>query len=589
MATKRIKDLTNTAASVASDAYLAIDGTSNGTEKITRDNFRQDTADAFVAAPGTYNLAPLSGGAVEVAKGGTGSTTAAGARTNLSVNSIDEDAQANGTKVTAPSMYFNGSSSVVTVADDDKLTFSSLTEFGKTTAGTWSPEDNTPALTDGTGTLNDHYKIDADGTVAQGGSTLSIIDGASVTAGQVVYYDGSVWRVKDCDDLPFTVSAFIKMTDATLFSIVGKYTGTSSEREWLFWVNGSDKLNFFVQDNASGNSEGQESTAALTSYEGQWIHVAASYGGSGSSSASSYSAASDEITIFVNGEAVAMTDVSGGTYTGMANGGGAMWVGRASSSYAKGSIRDVKIFNRELTSTEIAQLARGNDLGFADEWAGTNGGQYTSDFSSTTDSFTTSATAVAQISGTIDGRSNLLRIAGDGTTANHAAIRNVSATVGKRYRIVIDYNIQASNTVVDGIKVRWNNGSVYSSLGTSAGAWGRLEFEEVATDTDLEIYLFEGASQTNAAPGTDYVYISSVTVTEIGTLADFRAEDYNESASKLLDRSSNNFVGVGTSVTLTGNQRHISADTIDLKNLPTSSAGLSAGEVWSNSGVLTVV
>ena len=88
MATKRIKDLANTAASVASDAYLAIDGTSNGTEKITRDNFRQDTADAFVAAPGTYNLAPLIGGAVEMAKGGTGATTVGTAKTNLQIPDI---------------------------------------------------------------------------------------------------------------------------------------------------------------------------------------------------------------------------------------------------------------------------------------------------------------------------------------------------------------------------------------------------------------------------------------------------------------------------------------------------------------------
>ena len=553
----RVKDLPNAATSPAADDFILLSGTANGARKISRSDFIAAIASQIVAAPSTYKIATLDGAdkltssqdpsqsvsylgghdvvanspALADGSGTAGDTyyvtnpgtrnygsgnitaqegdalvysgsvwqlvegianildgisTASTARTTLEVNSIDEDAQANGTKVTAPALYLNGTSSYVTVADDDKLSF-----------------------TDGT------------------------------------------------DDLPFSISAFIKMTDATLFSIVGKYTGTSSEREWLFWVNGSDKLNFFVQDNASGNSEGQQSTAALTSYEGQWIHVAATYGGSGPNSASAFTAASDEITIFVNGAAVAMTDVSGGTYTGMANGGGAMWVGRASSSYAKGSIRDVKIFNRELTSTEIAQLARGNDLGFADEWAGTNGGQYTSDFSSTTDSFTTSATAVAQISGTIDGRSNLLRIAGDGTTANHAAIRNVSATVGKRYRIVIDYNIQASNTVVDGIKVRWNNGSVYSSLGTSAGAWGRLEFEEVATDTDLEIYLFEGASQTNAAPGTDYVYISSVTVTEIGTLADFRAEQYDTSTNKLYDLSDNAFVGTGTSVTLTGREQPV--------------------------------
>jgi len=156
-------------------------------------------------------------------------------------------AETNALKTTAPSMYFNGSSSVVTVADDDKLTFSSLTEFGTTTETTlWSPEDNTPALTDGTGTLNQHYKIDADGTVVQGGSTLSIINGASVTAGQVVYYDGSVWRVKDCDDLPFSVSSWVKRPSGGTF-YVSKYF-TTSQYEWRFQVNSSGTIQYLPLD-----------------------------------------------------------------------------------------------------------------------------------------------------------------------------------------------------------------------------------------------------------------------------------------------------------------------------------------------------
>ena len=85
MANTRIKDLSNTATNVASDAFIAIDGSANGTEKISRDNLRQDTADALAAAPSTYNLAPLTSGSVDVDKGGTGSTTVAGAKTNLEI------------------------------------------------------------------------------------------------------------------------------------------------------------------------------------------------------------------------------------------------------------------------------------------------------------------------------------------------------------------------------------------------------------------------------------------------------------------------------------------------------------------------
>ncbi|MGA1712222.1 MAG: LamG domain-containing protein, partial [bacterium] len=283
MATKRIKDLTNTAASVASDAYLAIDGTSNGTEKITRDNFRQDTADAFVAAPGTYNLAPLSGGAVEVAKGGTGSTTAAGARTNLEVNSIDEDAQANALKSTAPALYFDGSASVITVADDDKFSF-----------------------TDGV------------------------------------------------DDLPFTVSAWVKMEDASSFGIVTKYVN-SGQYEWAFWVDGSDKLVFRLTENTDiGDYSQIKSDATVTAYEGQWIHVAASYAGAGPTAASGndFSAAASGMALYINGSAIAATG-SNVDYPGMTAGSDPVIIGKILGSFSEGSIRDVKIFNRELTATEV--------------------------------------------------------------------------------------------------------------------------------------------------------------------------------------------------------------------------------------------
>lgn len=88
MANTRIKDLSNTATNVASDAFIAIDGSANGTEKISRDNLRQDTADALAASPSTYNLAPLTSGSVDVDKGGTGSTTVAGAKLNLEVPDV---------------------------------------------------------------------------------------------------------------------------------------------------------------------------------------------------------------------------------------------------------------------------------------------------------------------------------------------------------------------------------------------------------------------------------------------------------------------------------------------------------------------
>jgi hypothetical protein len=359
-----------------------------------------------------------------------GISTASTARTTLKVNSKDEDAQAYALKTAAPALRFNGTSSVVTVADDDKFSF-----------------------TDGV------------------------------------------------DDLPFSISGWIKADDLTNFPVVSKYTSS----EWRLAVNASDKLELLLRDSGVETSS-IASDSALTGYEGEWVHVACTYGGAGPSAASGAAFTANmsggNAVLYVNGVAVAATAVDNASYTGMPNSSTPVYIGRQGTTYAKGEFRQITLHNRELTATEIAELARGNDLGFADEWGG--------------------ATAT---SGTL--------------------------TVGKRYRLK-----------------DWITGDDFTNVGAASNADG-VEF--VATGT------------------TPTTWSNSSVVENIGTLADFRAEDYNESASKLLDRSSNNFVGVGTSVTLTGNQRHISADTIDLKNLPTSSAGLSAGEVWSNSGVLTVV
>jgi hypothetical protein len=494
MATKRIKDLTNTAASVASDAYLAIDGTSNGTEKITRDNFRQDTANAFVAAPGTYNLAPLSGGAVEVAKGGTGSTTAAGARTNLSVNSIDEDAQANALKTTAPALYFNGTSSVVTVADDDKLSF-----------------------TDGV------------------------------------------------DDLPFTISAFVKASDwSTNAHIVSKYGSSSPAREFLFGADVSGYLRLIVIDSA-GTDSYILSNASMTSYNGEYVHVAVSYPGAGPNSSDSFSAATTGAKMFVNGSEISATAVPDPSYTGMSNSSQAVYLGRASSAFFKGSIRGVKIFNRELTSTEIAELARGNDLGFSDEWGGANGAVYTSDFSAGADGWGgVNGTAAGNIDA-IGGQDDNLRLTLNTSSSQHYLYKGSLFTTGKRYRLKADFYIPSTNSNMDGIQAQVGTSSatvIQGFVAPTLDTWNKITGEFIATAGSnpdrLSFYGLASASTTFAdAGGDDVLYIRNVTITEIGALADFRSERYDTSTSKLYDISDNAFVGTGTSVSLTGREQPV--------------------------------
>jgi hypothetical protein len=619
MATTRIKDVSKTTTDLASDEYIIADGATNGTQKMARDDAYADWAEAYVAAPTTYKLAPLNSGtnkidgtylptSADTAKGewnantntptladgagtagdyydvttagtvdlgsgsiaytvgdvvkynGTtwykidsvanvldGSATAADGRTTLEVDSSDEVAEATGTKLVGPSLSFDGND-FLEIADDDKLTFSTLTEFGKTTAGTWAAATNTPALTDGTGTVDDHYKIDADGTVAQGGSTLSIINGVAATAGQVVYYDGAVWRIKNADDLPFSVSGWIKMEDATGFPVVAKY-GNGVSGEWRFYNNGED-LSLFL-NSSSGNSVGVVSTLPLTSYEGQYIHVAATYAGAGPD----FSAAGDGINLYVNGAAVATDSPTySGTYTGMVNGANPLRVGRESGNYANGHIKDVKIFNRELSASEVVDSMNG-DLGFADEWGGANGGVYSSDFSAGVDGASAVRGTVAGNIDTIGGQDDNLRFTCTDTTSN---THYISAAIGqlitgKRYRISLDFYIPSGQSNIDGIQIRAGSTALNSDSSPTLDAWGTISGEGIANAGSVRIDALDGGSGSfQDAGGDDVLYVRNVTVTETGTLADLRAARFDEDTDKLYDLSSNNFIGTNNGSTLVG-------------------------------------
>lgn len=465
---------------------------------------------------------PASGEGLTPANNLSDLSNVATARTNLSVNSIDEDAQAAGTKLVGPALYFDGVNDYLEVADDSKLSF-----------------------TDGT------------------------------------------------DDLPFSIGVWAKIEQAENNRFVAKYgNGGASTQEWLLFSNGSGYLAFQVAS-SGGDAAYITSAADLSSYVGQWAHFAVSYNGAGTNSSNAFSAAMNGAKLFINGEEVASTPSNNASYAGMVDTSQGVWIGRATSVYHKGHIKDVKLYNRSLTATEVAELARGNDLGFSEEWGGAHGGVYSSNFSGGTNGFSGGNAAA---SGNNDGigpigdlRDDNLQLLVNNTSNTIHYVKNTNLSFGKTYKITLDYYIPSSNSNLDGIELRI--GGDIDCEGSVLDAWTQLSGTGIAgADQTFYIYGSEGGSISFQDLGADDVlYVRNVQVTQLGALADFRSEDYNESASKLLDRSSNNFVGVGTSVTLTGNQRHISADTIDLKNLPTSSAGLSAGEVWSNGGVLTVV
>jgi hypothetical protein len=142
-----------------------------------------------------------------------------------------------------------------------------------------------------------------------------------------------------------TFSAWVKMTDATSFRILHK--GIAGSREYAFGMGTSDTL-FFVLYNGSSNYIAQVSTSTMTSYQGSWIHICATYDGSTNASG---------ITLYVNGSVFNSSSLTGGTYTAPSgNANGDVYIGRYSTEYADGNIDEVAVFNSELSQSNVTAI-----------------------------------------------------------------------------------------------------------------------------------------------------------------------------------------------------------------------------------------
>ena len=152
-------------------------------------------------------------------------------------------------------------------------------------------------------------------------------------------------------DSAFSISAWVKMDDATKFRIVAKQQD-SSNIEYIFGVDGSDKLGVNLYDGTNSNYRGVQSANTLTGYEGTWVHLAFTYDGRGGSSAQ------DGITLYINGIAISTTDNINASYTAMHNSAADLWIGGTEfvPDYANGKIDEVAIIPSELSAAQVTAI-----------------------------------------------------------------------------------------------------------------------------------------------------------------------------------------------------------------------------------------
>lgn len=149
-------------------------------------------------------------------------------------------------------------------------------------------------------------------------------------------------------DSAFSVSAWVKMSDATFFRILHK--GDTTNAEWNMSITSVDRLAFVLYDNDYSNYTYSDSAQLLTSFEGQWIHVGASYTGVGGSTAY------NGVTLYLNGIAQAKNSATQvGSYTAMHDTATSLNIGYLPSgaTYAKGIIGTVNLWNDVRTAAEF--------------------------------------------------------------------------------------------------------------------------------------------------------------------------------------------------------------------------------------------
>lgn len=152
-------------------------------------------------------------------------------------------------------------------------------------------------------------------------------------------------------DSPFSISTWVNMTDATKFRIVTKAVGgTSNTNEYALFLSGTDQLFLQLYDLTVNDKRNRYYTTPLTSYEGQWIHIVATYSGVGGNNAQ------NGIKLYLNGNRVDNASGAGGNYTAMHNTTAPLEIAKLTTSYSNGLIDELAIFNTELSANDVTTI-----------------------------------------------------------------------------------------------------------------------------------------------------------------------------------------------------------------------------------------
>ena len=201
-------------------------------------------------------------------------------------------------------------------------------DFGEVCADSWSPETNLTGA-GATPSYQNEYSFQFDGV----DDYIDCGDNDNLSFGNA------------STDSAFSISAWVKMTDATRFRVASKLNGSNAE--YAFFTSAADQLYFVLYDNTTSNRISRFTSSTLTSYEGVWIHLVATYSGSGSSGG---------LKIYLDNARIDDSFSDVGAYNAMHNTNAIFEIGKYTTSSANGLIDEVSVFNSELSQSDITTI-----------------------------------------------------------------------------------------------------------------------------------------------------------------------------------------------------------------------------------------
>jgi len=315
-------------------------------------------------------------------------------------------------------------------------------------------------------------------------------------------------------DSPFSVECWVKIDSFdggfNHTGLVSKDSGNPN-REWVLLTNNSGRLfRFFIKNNGGDSQQSIDANEVIQF--GEWYHVIATYDGQGGSNAA------DGIKIYVNGYEPSRTNIIKSSYTAMANTSAPLRLGQyANGNYLDGKIGNARVYNKELTATEVFQnyeatkykfqgqqivengLVLNLDSANKDSYPGTgttwndlsgnnnngtlingvvwnpilNGGSMT--FDGVDDTVSTSNNTLFESEGAVS-----LWFSRSGNDSSQRLIRRVGTNSNRFYLLVSSNNI---------LCVRGQNISRQAFFSSSIGEWVNVTWQWRSSDALQQIYI----------------------------------------------------------------------------------------------------